>query len=238
MPCGETQLHWNLKRLALIWAQQQGYSVCGAEVRLPRSAFRADLAAYRPSTKDAPAVSAIFECKQSRADFLKDSHAAEPTLRRLRELEHRKQKLDEMLGTHYPSLRKGESLFQEFDAVDPSRLEHKTYAVVMREIGILKNRLYAKTKFDKLTRYNLANVCYVVVEPGVLADHEAPEGWGLLVRDGDDLVLQAKPLWKTAEADQQLAILTQIAKSGTRLWNKAFGVTGETQQSAEVEETR
>ena len=39
MPGAETQLHWNLKRLALIWAQQQGYSVCGAEVRLPRSAF-------------------------------------------------------------------------------------------------------------------------------------------------------------------------------------------------------
>jgi hypothetical protein len=98
MPGGETHLHWNLKRLTLIWAQQQGYSVCGAEVRLPRSGFRADVAAYRPATKDAPAVSAIFECKQCRADFLKDSHAADPTLRRLRELERRKQKLDEMLG--------------------------------------------------------------------------------------------------------------------------------------------
>ena len=91
------------------------------------------------------------------------------------------------MGTHYPSLRKGESLFQEFDAVDPTRFEHKTYAAVVREIGILKNRLYGKTKFDKLSRYNLANVCYVVVESGVMADHEAPEGWGLLVLDGDEL---------------------------------------------------
>jgi hypothetical protein len=224
---GETQLHWNLKRLAVIWAQRQGYSVCGIEVRLPRSGFRADLAAYRPAVKDAPAVSAIFECKQCRADFLKDSHAAEPTLRGLQELERRKQKLDELLGIHYPSLRKGESLFSEFDAIDPTRLEHKTYAAVMREISVLKNRIYGKTKFDRLSRYNLANVCYVVVEPSVLDDHEAPEGWGLLVRAGEELVLQTKPLWKPVEVEQQLALLVQIAKSGTRLWNKQFGVTAE-----------
>jgi hypothetical protein len=88
----------------------------------------------------------------------------------------------------------------------------------------------------KLTRYNLANVYYVVVEPGVLADHEAPKGWGLLVREGDELVLQTKPQWKSLEADRQLALLTQIAKSATRLWNKAFGVTGESDRTAETYE--
>jgi hypothetical protein len=36
-----------LKRLALLWAQAHGYSACAFEVSLPKSGYRADLAAYR-----------------------------------------------------------------------------------------------------------------------------------------------------------------------------------------------
>ena len=33
---GETAAHAGLKRLALIWAQAHGYSICAIEVRLPQ----------------------------------------------------------------------------------------------------------------------------------------------------------------------------------------------------------
>ena len=49
---GETAAHIALKRLALLWAQSRGYSVCAFEVQLPRCRFRADLAAYRPNGKE------------------------------------------------------------------------------------------------------------------------------------------------------------------------------------------
>ena len=45
---GETETHIRLKRLAIIWAQAQGYSACAAEVSLPQCRYRADVAAYRP----------------------------------------------------------------------------------------------------------------------------------------------------------------------------------------------
>ena len=51
-PCcsnrGETDTHVRLKRLALLWAQANGYSACAAEVSLPQCRYRADVAAYRP----------------------------------------------------------------------------------------------------------------------------------------------------------------------------------------------
>jgi len=65
---GETETHARLKRLALIFAQQQGYSACALEVSLPRCRYRADVAAYRPNTKQI-GTTAVFECKQALVDF-------------------------------------------------------------------------------------------------------------------------------------------------------------------------
>jgi competence CoiA-like predicted nuclease len=48
---GETEAHIRLKRLTLLWAQANGYSVCGLEVSLPRCRYRADVVAYRPNGK-------------------------------------------------------------------------------------------------------------------------------------------------------------------------------------------
>lgn len=45
----ETARHAQLKRLAFLWAQAQGYSACAMEVALPQCRYRADVAAYRPA---------------------------------------------------------------------------------------------------------------------------------------------------------------------------------------------
>ena len=49
---GETERHARLKQFAFLWAQAQGYSACAMEVSLPRCRYRADVAAYRPQSKD------------------------------------------------------------------------------------------------------------------------------------------------------------------------------------------
>ncbi len=222
---GETEAHRNLKRLALAWAQQHGYSVCGAEVRLPRSDYRADLAAYRPARKGSRAATALFECKQCRSDFLSDSHPVEATLKRLKALEERHRKLEALLGMHLPSLRRGESLFEEYDTVDLSGLEHKTYRSVSRELQVLRNRLYGKTKFDKIMRYGIANLCYLVVEDKVLAAHEAPADWGLLAHSNGQLNLLRRPIWRDISSDHQTQLLIQIARTTTRKLNTEFDIT-------------
>jgi hypothetical protein len=234
----ETSAHATLKKLALQWAQQQGYPICGFEVRLPHSNYRADAVAYRPATERLPSVgnakgsvrlvrqpvvgaTAVFECKQARSDFLKDSHITAETTRRLKVLDERRRTLERLLGMHLPSLRKGESLFAEYDAIDISNFEHKTYRKVMREISILQARLYGKTKFDKVARYQCANLCFLAVEDGILKGHEVPLHWGLLVRQGEALRLDRMPTWQDVPVPTRLELLHRIALTGTRRLNLA-----------------
>ncbi len=99
---GETAAH-ALKRLALLWAQARGYSVCAFEVQLPRCRFRADLAAYRPNGKEI-GTSAIFECKQAFPDLRRDNGCSAITAKRLEKVFQRRQVLEKNLRIHYPAL--------------------------------------------------------------------------------------------------------------------------------------
>jgi hypothetical protein len=246
----ETPRHAHLKKLALLWAQKEGYSACSMETRLPNSGYRADVVAYKPAiekfdipdprtkttrvvTQTVVGATAIFECKQVRTDYARDAHRVEPTLARLKALDERRLKLEQLLKMHHPSLRRSESLFQAFDIYDFSKLEHKTYRKIVREIGILQNRLYDKTKFEKLVRYECANLYYLVAEEGVLAGHEAPLGWGLLVHRDGKLELQRKPIWHDISESNRLWLLHRIALAGTRRLNREVGVTVE-----EIEKAR
>ena len=244
MPGLETSAHATLKKLALQWAQQQGYPICGFEVRLPHSNYSADAVAYRPATERLPlpsnrktplrlvrqpvvGVTAVFECKQARSDFLKDSHATAETTQQLKALDERRRTLERLLGMHEPSLRKGETLFPEYDAIDISNFEHKTYRKVIREISILQARLYGKTKFDKVARYQCANLCFLVVEHGILKNHEVPLHWGLLVRQGDALRLDRMPVWQDVPVPTRLELLQQLAHTATRRLNRIAGMSDE-----------
>ncbi len=83
MPAGETAAHQRLKELAITWAREAGLPIAAREVRVSRSGFRVDVAAYAHGTKNRLARTALFECKQTRADLLKDSRAQATTRERL-----------------------------------------------------------------------------------------------------------------------------------------------------------
>ena len=227
MATGETAAHETLRRLAVAWAQEQGFSAVATEVRLPKSNFRADVVAYKTSRDRSVGVTAVFECKQARSDFLKDSYSQEKTAGRLKACDERRRTLERLLKLHYPSLRSGETLFAEFDAVNLNGFEHKTYRRVMREISMLQRRLFGKTKFDRLVRYRCANLNYLVVEDGTLAAHESPVGWGLLVHRQVKLVLECKPAWQEVGERERLVLLERIAAAGTRLLNRELEVVSE-----------
>src|SRR5262245_28921196 len=70
---GESAAHRELKRLALGWARMRRLILAAVEVKLPRSNYRADVAAATPRSLSAGAFTAVFECKASRADFRRDS---------------------------------------------------------------------------------------------------------------------------------------------------------------------
>jgi hypothetical protein len=221
VPSGESEKHLRLKSLALAWAQANGFAICGLEVRVPRSGYRADVAAIG---RGAGARSALFECKQSRADLLKDAHAEAATRGRLAELTERRRTLEELLAVHRPDLRRGEALWPEYDTWDFSSLDHRAYRGVLAELETMQRRLLRGAKFSKLFRYRCADFLYLVVEDGIFAEAEIPAGWGLLVRGGDVVRLERSPVPLDATAEQRAALLEMIAVAGTRVVNRAAGI--------------
>lgn len=216
MPAGETAAHQLLKRLALQWAAGAGFGIAATEVKVPRSGYRADVAAYARGTRQSPVRTALFECKQARADLLKDARAERAAREQLAGLLERRARLEALLAEHRPDLRRGETLFPEFDTIDTSGLRHDTYAAVIEEITVLQRRLLHGVKFEKLRRYAAADVFYLVVEPDIFAEAEIPAGWGLLVRAGDALVLARPPLPAAPAAEARIALLENIAAAACR----------------------
>jgi hypothetical protein len=223
---GETDTHVRLKRLALLWAQANGYSACAAEVSLPQCRYRADVAAYRPQSKQ-PGVTAIFECKQARPDLRRDNCCGDATRERLRSVSRRRQVLEKHLRIHYPTLRTGDSLFPEYDSHDFSAIGHRNYSRVLREFTALQNRLNGGRKFECLVRYRCANLFFLVLPNELFCESEVPIGWGALVEANDSLALVRKPVWHDNAAETRLRFLQRIATAGTRQFNRALGVTRE-----------
>jgi hypothetical protein len=216
MSAGETVAHQRLKTLAIRWAVEAGFSISATEVRIPHSSFRADVAGYARGTRQHPVRTAIFECKQARADLLKDARAEAGTRESLAALLTRRTQLEQMIAEHRPDLRRGDSLFPEFDSIDFGALRHETYAAVIDEIAALQRRLLHGVKFDRLRRYAAADFLYLVVEDNIFAAAEIPAGWGLLVRHDDQLKLERPPLQLSPAPEARVALLENIATAACR----------------------
>ena len=227
---GETEAHRRLKRLAVLWAQAQGYGACAVEVSLPKCRYRADVAAYRARGSEA-GVTAIFECKQVLSDLRRDNCCTPAARERLATVTRRRQTLERHLRVHYPTLRTGDSLFPEFDSHDFEAIEHRSYARVVRELAALQNRIYGATKFECLTRYRCANLFFLVLPNELYREAELPVGWGVLTESDGSLTLQCKPVWHDNSAEHRLRFLQRIANAGTRHLNRQLEITFETVQA-------
>ena len=223
---GETDTHVRLKRLALLWAQANGYSACAAEVSLPQCRYRADVAAYRPQPRQS-GVTAIFECTQALADLRRDNCCSDATRERLRSVSRRREILEKHLRIHYPTLRTGDSLFPEYDSHDFSAIAHHSYGRVLREFTALQNRLNGGRKFECLVRYRCANLFFLVLPNEFFCESEMPIGWGALTESSNSLVLVRKPIWHDNGAETRFRFLQRIATAGTRQFNRALGITRE-----------
>jgi hypothetical protein len=218
MARAESDAHLRLKQLALDWARAAGFTRVAPEVRVPRSGYRADVAAARDGAP-ADAEVALFECKQARADLRKDVHAEAATRERLAALIARRAKLEQLLAVHRPDLRRGEALWPEFDRWDFSSLEHRTHRRLTAEIAMLQRRALGGTKFSRMVRYRCADRLWLVVEDGLFAPAEWPDGWGVLVREAGELHL-VRPAPALAPVPEQRAAL-RASLAAALAWREA-----------------
>lgn len=207
----ETSAHRELKRLALQWALARRLVLAAPEVRLPRSGYRADVAAATPRVLADNALTAVFECKVSRADFQRDSAPEAGATEYIAQLSQRLTALRALIGSHHADLRRGDELFAEFDAFDLRGLRHDTHDRLVTELRIAQRKLHECTKFAKLSRWHAASLLYLVTEEGLLAPDELPEGWGLLIRQGAGLVLAVKPCLRDTTPAERVALVERIA---------------------------
>jgi hypothetical protein len=240
MSASESDRHRELKRLALAWAQTHAYRIAAVEVSVPNLRARLDVAAYRPPftvkdkrrgdpERERPGVqvgtTVIFECKQSRADFFKDSRCAMQLSARLAKLHERRALYEESMRLHMPSLRNADTLFAEFDTCRFEAAGFEPYDKIVKELRTLSARLHQQTKFAQLFRWRAANLHYVIAEEEVAKPHELPYGWGLLIRRGDELAVLAEPTWQDATEEARMNLLHRIAMAGARAVNQSLGVT-------------
>jgi hypothetical protein len=229
-PRGETEAHRRLKRLAVLWAQAQGYSACAVEVTLPRCRYRADVAAYRARGSE-PGLTAVFECKQVRSDLRRDNCCSATARARLETVSRRRQVLEKHLRVHYPTLRTGESLFPEFDTHDFAAIEHHSYRRVLAQLAALQKQIKTGTKFECLTRYRCANLFFLVMPNELFRAAEVPVGWGALLETGGTLELRTKPALHENSAENRLRFLQRIAMAGTRHLNRQLEIDFELVQA-------
>ena len=146
-----------------------------------------------------------------RGDLIRDNTRREATSRRLRELETRRINLESRLQLHLPHLAHGESLFPEFDSYRLRECGHVGYQKLIKRIATARTSITHGTKFDRLALYRMANLHYLVTEANLIKPHELPLGWGLLVREGEELHLAQKPTWQEIAAEEQLIFLQRLA---------------------------
>ena len=224
-PRNETAEHWLLKRLSLDWAFRCGFHCISFEVRAPRSSFRVDVAGYRSARDREPNTStvAVFECKQSRPDLSRDSAQTIAVENELRALQQRRERLEKLLAIHYPASRVACALFPEWDPFDPEQLGHSGYRRLVARILALQRKLERNIKFERVTRYRLANLHFLVTTKNLVTPTRVPPGWGLLEAvDNQRLELRIPPrFYQIAnEADW----LERIGKSATYRWLKTTGL--------------
>jgi hypothetical protein len=216
----ETFKHRALKALALRWAREQQFRIAAPEVWVPQFRARIDVAACRPEAPKREkgklllraGTTVILECKQSRADFLKDAKTEDGLTRRLLHLHQKRELYEASMRRNFPTLREGETLFPEYDVFRFQEVGWAPYEEVLREIEQLSAQMHARTKFSRFTRWKGANLHYLVAEPDVAAPEEIPPGWGLLVRSGEKtLELVSKAVWLDAPEINRWALLIRIS---------------------------
>jgi len=266
----ETEAHLQLKRLAGAYLMREGFSAVATEVAGPIMRIRVDVAGYIDRVPHGPGVNhltyttesqpglpyepkgprtrcdpriVIIECKQERADLMRDVDDLAKLLDLRERLAARRAALEEsIIERGDPGLRIVQGGL--FDggvggpgraAADFSRVHSHEYRRLMARIGKVEERIHGQTKFFKLARYAAADRMYVLTFRALATPRELPAGWGLLECDVRPCDLRKMTITELSEvpirerhpapdhatkAKWKIRWLRAIAAASTREWTR------------------
>jgi hypothetical protein len=265
----ETEAHIQLKRLAAAYLVREGFSAVASEVHGPVMRVRVDVAGYidrapvapgfnhltyaadpqralpfdearaaKPRARCDPRV-AVIECKQDRADLLRDVDDLARLLDLRDRLVARRAALEDVLldrgdagvridqhGLFGPGAGSGAR-------ADFSRAQDHDYRRLVARLAKVEERVHGQTKFFRLARYAAADRLYVLTFRDLARPRELPTGWGLLecdARAGDLRKMTVGELSEVRVRERHPAPdhptkaawrhrwLRAIAAAGTRAW--------------------
>lgn len=150
----------------------------------------------RPRRGPARPRTIAIECKQSRADFIRDDRDADRLKTRLASLRRTREKFErDLIPRSEPHLREsGSSLFRDLETWDYEGSRTSSYRRLLKTIERIEKRLHGETKFHTMPRYRLADHLYLFTPVGLLKPHEIPSGWGLVECGRETLRKGAGPL--------------------------------------------
>ncbi len=142
------------------------------------------LAARRRRMKwaSAPPRTIMLECKQSRADYLRDARDVADLLERREKLTRISKHIEvHRIQREEPHLRQADTaLFTDLEQWDYGASRSRAYRSVLRRVRRIDAQLYGETKFAMIAHYRLANRLYIVSPEGLIQPGELPAGWGLI----------------------------------------------------------
>lgn len=124
----------------------------------------------------------IVECKQSRADFLRDTAETDRLLAQRRTLLDRKHALErDFIVRTEPDLRtNGQFLFHDMEHWDFSRSRSPAYRKLLADIASIDSALYNQTKFFWMAQYRMADRLFLIAPRAMIKPRELPDAWGLI----------------------------------------------------------
>jgi len=176
----------------------------------------------------------LVECKQARADFLRDTAESDALLAKRHRLIEQKHALErDFIPKAEPSLRRGgEFLFSDMERWDFSRARSPAYRALVGEIASIDQALYNQTKFFWMAQYRMADRLFLIAPRGMIKPRELPNAWGLIecprrlpaslgtatLKDLADipLVLRVGPRDNNTRPGHRLRLLRNIAVAATR----------------------
>jgi hypothetical protein len=169
-----------LRRAALAWLLAQDPVALALQVPTSYRRYLADAAAFWAPDADGLQRTVVVETRKSRAACWPDHVRSEALLPELRGLKRQREAREVRIREQEPHLRESTTLFEEYADWNYGASRDAGYHSILADIAKAEKAIYRGTRFELLSRAEMASELYLAVPERSVHPHELADGWGLL----------------------------------------------------------